>query len=86
MTWRPIDTAPECEMLLFRAPTLDRGLPGCEVLMIFHNREHPDIGRTYWTNGGPNGGCDFNFEKGEEPDGWQYLPPLQDPLGKGEKR
>lgn len=74
--WQTIDTAPEGEMVLCYCPKAHRGQPSCEVLMVYHGDHDPQhaSGRSYWTNGGPNGGDDMDFEEGEEPTHWRPLP------------
>jgi hypothetical protein len=76
-TWQTMESAPEGELVLCFCPGVNSGLDGCEVLMVFHGADDPvhASGRSYWTNGGPNGGSDFNFDAGEEPTHWMPLPP-----------
>lgn len=73
--WFSIETAPEAEMLLLWCPAAHRGLPSCEALMVFHKPHDPvhASGRSYWTNGGPNGGSDIDFAPGEEPTHWTHM-------------
>lgn len=68
--WQPISTIPLWEMVLVYCPKVNRGTPGCEVLM----RGGWDKDSGWWTNGGPNGGSDLDFFQGEEPTAWMPLP------------
>jgi len=73
--WQPIETALEGDLVLCWCPKAHRGLPSCEVLMVYHGGDPVHAsGRSYWTNGGPNGGEDIDFAPGEEPTHWQPLP------------
>lgn len=73
--WQSIETAPEGDLVLCWCPKAHRGLPSCEVLMVYHGGDPVHAsGRSYWTNGGPNGGEDVDFAPGEEPTHWQPLP------------
>lgn len=71
----PIETAPEGRLVLVWCPTINSGLGSWEVLMVFHGGDPiHQSGRSFWTNGGPNGGSDLNFDRSEEPTHWTYLP------------
>jgi len=70
--WKPIETAPENEMVLIWADKLNRGLPSAEVVMIFKHGDGP-AAWSYWTNGGPNAGDDLWFEV--PPSHWAPLNP-----------
>lgn len=73
--WMPIATAPEGDLVLCYCPAAHSGIPSCEVLMVFHGGDQiHQSGRSYWTNGGPNGGSDLNFDADEEPTHWRALP------------
>lgn len=66
--WHPIESAPEAEPILVFCPKAHRGLDSCEVVVIVHIEGV----RSYWTNGGPNGGGDFEISPA--PTHWMPLP------------
>jgi len=71
--WLPIETAPECEPILVWVPKANRGLDSAEVVILIYDALDPS-GRGYsiWTNGGPNGGSDLDFD--HNPTHWMPLP------------
>lgn len=71
--WRPMETAPEHEPILVWVPEINRGLDSAEVVILLRADDDPS-GRGYslWTNGGPNGGGDLDFERA--PTHWMPLP------------
>lgn len=83
---QPIETAPEGELVLCFCPKAHRGLDSWEVLMVFHGNSGAihRSGRSYWTNGGPNGGDDVNFDPDEEPTHWLPLPKWRPATDSGE--
>lgn len=70
--WQDFKTAPDHEPILVWVPGINRGLDSAEVVIIVRNLDDPS-GRGYslWTNGGPNGGSDLDFEY--EPTHWAPL-------------
>jgi hypothetical protein len=71
--WKPIETAPEGKPILVWVPGINSGLDSAEVVIILWSADDPS-GRGYsiWTNGGPNGGSDMDFE--HSPTHWMPLP------------
>ena len=71
--WQKIETAPEHIPILVWVPKINRGLDSAEVVILLRD-EHDPSGRGYslWTNGGPNGGSDMDFEAA--PTHWMPLP------------
>lgn len=70
----PIEMAPDdpATPILIWCPKVHRGLPGCEVAVVYRS----DGGAMdFWTNGGANAGSDFCFEDDERPTHWRPLPP-----------
>ncbi len=64
MNWNPIETAPEFVPILIWCPKINRGLDSCEVAILVEG--------SWWTNGGPNGGSDMDFEV--SPTHWMPIP------------
>lgn len=77
--WKPIETIPDdsTQPILVFMPKGHRGHPSCEVMIVFW-AEGPDGRRelAHWTNGGPNGGDDWDFRccPDEAPTHWMPLP------------
>lgn len=71
--WQPIETAPEHVPILVWVPSINRGHDSAEVVIIIRSADDPS-GRGYsmWTNGGPNGGVDVDFE--HDPTHWMPVP------------
>lgn len=77
LDWKPMSTAPEHDPILVWVPEINRGGDSIEVVIII--RDDPDgpadpSGRGYsiWSNGGPNGGIDLDFER--DPTHWAPMP------------